>query len=105
MVTMPSLMVVLMWRTAPMLAMASSIGRATSVSSCDGGAPGRLTATDTAGTSISGKPWMPRPRNATSPATVIMMNSSTEGVGFWIAQVERFTVWLPASRPALDRRH
>jgi hypothetical protein len=72
------------------VAIAFSILRATSVSICDGAAPGRLAVTVTVGSSMSGNCWIVIALNDIRPTTVSMMNSITDGIGFLIDQVEKF---------------
>src|ERR1044071_9235444 len=65
-----------------------SILRATSVSSCAGEAPGSEAVTVTVGRSMSGKFWIFIALKASSPASVSMMNSRTDGIGLRIDQDE-----------------
>src|SRR5688500_1387391 len=72
--------------------------RATSVSSCEGEAPGRLALTVTVGRSISGKFWIFIARNAITPASVRRMKRRIAGIGLRIDQAETFMVLLCTHR-------
>src|SRR5688572_11920605 len=73
-----------------------SILRATSVSSCEGEAPGSVAVTITVGRSMSGKFWIFIARNAIAPASVSRMKSRIAGIGLRIDQDETFIVLLGA---------
>src|SRR6476620_4435914 len=77
-----------------------SIFRATSVSSCDGDAPGSAAAIDTVGRSMSGKFCTFMAWKASSPANVSSTNSITAGIGLRIDQDETFSI----AAPSLARR-
>src|SRR5688572_11914992 len=64
--------------------------RATSVSSCEGEAPGRAAITVTIGRSMSGKFWIRMALKAMIPASVSRMNSRIAGIGLRIDQAETF---------------
>src|SRR3954463_9124605 len=72
------------------VAMEFSSLRATSVSSCEGDAPGSDDTTVTVGRSMSGKFWIFMARNAMTPASVSRMKSRIAGMGFRIDQAETF---------------
>ena len=72
------------------MATASSILRATSVSSCAGAAPGRLALTVTIGNSMSGKSCTTLPRNDSKPARLSNTNSMIAGIGYLIDSEEKF---------------
>ena len=74
-----------------------SILRATSVSSCDGDAPGSDAVTVTVGRSMSGKFWIFIARKLIAPMAVSMMKSSTPGMGFLIDQDETLIMAWAAS--------
>ena len=67
--------------------------RATSVSSCAGDAQGSDAVTMIVGRSMFGTFWIFIDRKLIRPRIVSMMNSSTDGTGFWIDQRE--TLMLP----------
>ena len=71
-----------------------SILRATSVSSCDGDAPGSDAVTVTVGRSMSGKFWIFIARKLIAPTAVSMMKSRTPGIGFLIDQDETLIMAL-----------
>src|SRR5439155_21296439 len=68
-----------------------SIRRATSVSSCEGEAPGSDAVTITVGRSMSGKFWIFIVLKLITPVSVSMMKSSTAGIGLRMHQAETFT--------------
>ncbi len=77
-----------------------SILRATSVSICDGAAPGSVAVTVTVGRSMSGNCWIFIARKAIRPTSVSMTNSRIAGIGLRIDQEETFTaVVLQRSAP------
>src|SRR5688500_3675947 len=65
-----------------------SILRATSVSSCDGEAPGSEAVTMTVGRSMSGNCWIFIALKLIRPTSVSMMNNSTDGIGLRMHQAE-----------------
>jgi len=67
-----------------------SIFRATSVSSCDGEAPGSEAVTMTVGRSMSGKFWIFIDLKLIRPTSVSMMNNSIDGIGLRMHQAETF---------------
>ena len=69
---------------------AFSILRATSVSNCDGDAPGRAAITVTVGTSMSGKFWTFMPEKPISPPIVMRMKARMTGTGLRMAHEETF---------------
>src|SRR5688572_21786311 len=73
-----------------------SILRATSVSSCDGEAPGSDAVTVTVGRSMSGKFWIFIARKAITPASVSRMKSRIAGIGLRIDQDETFIILFRA---------
>ena len=77
-----------------------SILRTTSVSSCEGEAPGSVAVTVTTGSSRSGNICTFMARKPISPATVSKTNSITAGIGFLIDQVEKFMVGASSERSA-----
>lgn len=99
-----SLTVEVRCRTSAMAANASSILRVASVSRVDGVAPGSAAVTVTIGRFMSGMSCTGRTANPMPPATVSSANSRREGMGFRIAQAEKFMVRSPASRPASPRQ-
>ena len=92
MVAVPSVSVEVMCLSPWVVAMAFSILRATSLSSCPGAAPGREAVTMTTGRSMSGKFCTFMDRKASSPANVSSTNSMAAGMGLRIDQAERFMV-------------
>src|SRR5439155_17352770 len=81
-----------------------SILRATSVSSCDGEAPGSDAVTVTVGRSMSGKFWIFIARKLISPTAVSMMKSSIPGIGLRIDQEETLiTAWALRGGPPASR--
>src|SRR4051794_38547977 len=69
-----------------------SILRATSVSSCEGEAPGSAAVTITVGRSMSGKFWIFIDLKLIRPTSVSMMNSSIDGIGLRMHHAETFIV-------------
>src|SRR5688500_18127733 len=65
-----------------------SILRATSVSSCDGEAPGSEAVTMTVGRSMSGNCWIFIALKLMRPTSVSIMNSSIDGIGLRMHQAE-----------------
>src|SRR5688572_19410465 len=80
------------------VAMEFSILRATSVSSCEGEAPGSVADTVTVGRSMSGKFWIFIALKAIRPASVSRMKSRIAGMGFRIDQAETFMFLFRANR-------
>ncbi|MPM93241.1 hypothetical protein SDC9_140377 [bioreactor metagenome] len=97
MVAVPSVSVVVMCLRPCVVAMAFSILRATSLSSCPGAAPGSEAVTLTTGRSMSGKFCTFIARNDSRPASVSSTKSMAAGIGLRMDQAERFmreSSWL-----------
>ena len=90
--TTPSCTLVVMCLRPCSGASAFSSLRATSVSSCEGAAPGRLAVTVMVGTSRSGKFCTFMDPKAMKPATVSSTNSMTAGIGLRIDQEETLSM-------------